>query len=145
MDEPVKLSGAGHRKFRHDKYRTPREAEKIFSEKVPEKYKLLINDAVLDHIILDKTKSLKIKETNNDGSSKFISIGVSINEEQLSWLEENNLNRSRVFQDSIEKLMKEQKIIGVESELHGILFRFEINKLEKKDTCNKCTKFRGHN
>jgi hypothetical protein len=53
MDEPVSLNGSAHRKHRHDDEETPRLAVEIFSDKVPNQYRIFIRDAVLDHLILD--------------------------------------------------------------------------------------------
>jgi predicted DNA-binding protein len=45
MDEPVKISGPQHRKYRHDPHETPLEAKKLFGNNA--------DHACLDHIIMD--------------------------------------------------------------------------------------------
>jgi hypothetical protein len=49
MDEPSFVLGTSHRIYRHDPYRTPLEAKKLFGENA--------DHACLDHIYLDKLKS----------------------------------------------------------------------------------------
>jgi hypothetical protein len=53
MDEPSMVAGSKHRIMRHDPFKTPEEAEKIFWDKVPLKQRQNIKHAVVDHIKLD--------------------------------------------------------------------------------------------
>ncbi len=65
MDEPSNIIGKTHRKYRHDPHTTPKKAEQIFWNKVPERYRPYIKDVVLDHIRLDKHQSqYQIKNKN---------------------------------------------------------------------------------
>ena len=54
MDEPCRIAGSSHRQFRHNPYETPKEAEQIFMDKIPDQYKSQIKHVILDHIKLDK-------------------------------------------------------------------------------------------
>jgi len=54
MDEPCRIAGSSHRQFRHNPYETPKEAEQIFSNIVPEQFKSIVKHVILDHIKLDR-------------------------------------------------------------------------------------------
>jgi hypothetical protein len=103
MDEPVKVSGANHRKYRHDPRITSQQAEHIFWDKVPEEHRAFIKEAVLDHIILDKKISDKDVSSEED---KYSNISVSLPQEQLTWLNDHpKINRSQLLQGTIEYIM----------------------------------------
>jgi hypothetical protein len=53
MDEPSNVTSYRHRKFRHDPWKTPEEAEKIFWDKVHPNQRQNIKHVVMDHINLD--------------------------------------------------------------------------------------------
>ncbi|KXA93221.1 hypothetical protein AKJ66_02520 [candidate division MSBL1 archaeon SCGC-AAA259E22] len=65
MDGTVKSRGPTHRVDRHDIKRTPDKAFGIFKDKVPEKYREYIKDAVKDHIELDERKN-KVKRVSSE-------------------------------------------------------------------------------
>ena len=56
MDE---FRGRSHRNMRHDKIKTPIEAEKLFYERIPKQYRPFIKKAVLDHILLDELQVME--------------------------------------------------------------------------------------
>lgn len=58
LDSPVKIAGAKHRLVRHNLETTPKEAEKMFWEDIPEQYRLFVKHAVIDHIVLDHVDKL---------------------------------------------------------------------------------------
>jgi len=63
MDEPyVLIWGKKHRQYRHDALKTPKQAKAIFFNKIPEEYRINIENAVLDHLLLDKEGSAKLKK-----------------------------------------------------------------------------------
>lgn len=63
MDEPSGTElGPNHRKYRHNPSITPKKVENAFWDKVPEKYREYIKDAVLDHIYLDGHEDREIDE-----------------------------------------------------------------------------------
>lgn len=69
MDEPSAIADKEHRYFRHNKYKTPKKAEQLFRDRVPEEYRMYIRNAVLDHIKLDNVKK-NIREINKLTSTK---------------------------------------------------------------------------
>jgi antitoxin component of MazEF toxin-antitoxin module len=58
MDAPSLIMGGNHQSVRHDVVNTPKKAETMFKNKIPEKYRIFIKDVVLDHIILDKKQRM---------------------------------------------------------------------------------------
>ena len=64
MDEPSRIAGGKHGSFRHELFKTPEEAEKIFWEKTPERFRPYIKNAVLDHIMLDSLDSSGKQDLN---------------------------------------------------------------------------------
>jgi len=61
MDEPVKIAMGGHRKMRHNYKTTPKEAEEIFWDLIPNEFRPFIKHAVIDHLILDNRTNKKKK------------------------------------------------------------------------------------
>ncbi len=66
IDDPSKLYAGSHRVVRHDIDDIKLVLE-IFKDKVPEKYRMFIRDAFLDHLILDRlTTKQNQKRKSND-------------------------------------------------------------------------------
>ena len=63
MDEPATINGPKHRMFRHDETETPKMAEELFLDKIPEQYRKYIREAVLDHLIIDTIETRIKKRT----------------------------------------------------------------------------------
>ena len=129
MDEPSSIAYGNHRKLRHDWNKTPREAEKIFWNKVPEEYRILIKDAVINHIILDRDSPLLVSE----GEWKIIS--VSIPKEYYQWLEKHKtINRSKMLRDAIEKAINQdiidQEIKYISNDI--TLKKFKDKKIDER-------------
>ena len=61
IDSPSRYMGKGHRVRRHDPYQTPQTAKELFSKHYPN-HAHLIEDAVLDHIELDREEEIERRE-----------------------------------------------------------------------------------
>lgn len=72
MDEPCKMLGGAHRKYRHDPNTTPVEAKKLFGENA--------DNACLDHILLDKATSRekRVNREPNIGKNRSIRLGENL-------------------------------------------------------------------
>jgi len=100
MDAPAALVGGMHRKLRHNLFETPQLAKQLFNDKIPKKYRMFIEDAVVNHILLDN-KRKKSKKTEGKMIRKVgNSLVVSISPVASKYLESKYGKKVRIFMDT---------------------------------------------
>jgi hypothetical protein len=134
MDDPVTIIGGKHRNVRHNINTTPEQAEHIFKEETPIKYQPFIQDAVLDHLLLDKKTNDNLGFDIPNGHNKNTkTITVSITSDQDKWLTQNHpkINRSRLVQDKISDMMNgdNNQLIKTDPKLMKYITLMEISQI----------------
>jgi hypothetical protein len=154
MDEPVKIMGRQHRKYRHDPNITPIEALRMFGKNA--------DNACLDHIILDTDDYLNYKKEkiNNSKKTEYTQqVSIRIPKEIMKLISEwtknsskNNLTDTILFflrrgiitehtLLMVEKFSKEQEqcMMGAIKNGRKVGTNLMIRALERDDyTCRKC-------
>lgn len=146
MDEPVKIMGRGHRKYRHDPNITPIEAKRMFGKNA--------DNACLDHIILDTEEFIKNKKEQNTKKTEFsqqISIRIPNEIMKNVYGYARNCNKNNITQTilffirngaiNLDMIEKTKEFLDEQEIIMGNLFKSELeNKTENIDLINPYTR-----
>jgi hypothetical protein len=127
MDEPSMISGSKHRIIRHDPFKTPQEAEKIFWDKVPVDQRQNIKHAVVDHIKLDiERTSLKIQNYHWETITNQMTTEF---DQFVKWAEGRTDGKMGVTGDNVPQLLYEVLDKGTKMALnwHSFTKDLELN------------------
>jgi len=102
MDEPVKIYGPSHRRYRHNIKRTPKEAKELFGEDA--------DLACIDHIVLDRIEE---KDTEQKIATVITRITITLNNLLKEYSAFTNKSKSRIIREFIEEGLIKYAHIGL--------------------------------